>query len=151
MFIFSIATLYGSMPVAFVVVSDETEETLKLAFSWVKEFGIDVKYAMTDDCASLRKALIYTWPNVHLLLCTWHFSQAYWTWFLDKRHDFSENDRKLAMSEISKLIYTIDLAKISDLQASICEKYGDNKKFMTKFERDLERIDQWNHGHRSNL
>lgn len=148
-FILSHPTQYGPMPVAFVIVSDETEDTMKTAFSAVKKMGIEMKFAMTDDCTALRNAIQHTWPLAKLLLCTWHFSQAYWTWLLDKRHGFNESNRQEVHNKFMTLLYA-EKERHNELISELQLNYAQKPKFISKLENDLQRIDQWSIAYRSN-
>lgn len=148
-FILSISTPYGGIPIGFSILSDERECTITQALSPFEEMGIMPDYFMTDDCTPLRSALKTVWPNSKLLLCSWHFCQAYWTYLLDKKHGFDEKNRKDTWKSFANLVYENSIDKIEDLANKIRSDYNWNPKYIKKFESDMMRVEQWCHAYRS--
>ena len=72
----------GALPCGILITSDEKESALKSGFEMLKSClpqdafhgrgcnGTDV--LMTDNCDEERSALLFLWPSVKQLLCTFH-------------------------------------------------------------------------------
>lgn len=149
-FIASISTPYGGFPIGISICSDETTETLVKAFSPLKEFGINPSYFMTDDCRSLKTALEIIWPNAKQLLCTWHYQQAMWTWMLDKKNGFQENNRQAAIIDVKALIKSENQSCLNQRKDEIIMKYSNIPKFVKKIKSEMPRASEWCHAFRSN-
>lgn len=150
-FILSLPSPYGALPVATMIVSDETESTLKIAFSELRNFGIEVKNIMTDDCLPLRAALKFAWPNCELFLCSWHFTQAYWTWLIDKKHGFTKETYNPPMEAIRNLVYEKSATNFEEKLSKIREDYSAYTKFISKLDANLKRKEEWSHANRRNI
>lgn len=93
-FILSTTTACSGIPLAVVMTSDETEETITWAMEKVKEVipsdafhgngpGLGPAVFMIDDSVVEQAALSKCWPMAKILLCTFHFLQRRWTWLYD--------------------------------------------------------------------
>jgi len=89
-FLLSTSHSGGELPLAAMIVSDESASTVKDGLSQILSFrrtpldgpGI----IMTDDSESQRQALNATWPKATMLLCTFHMLQSFWTWLHDGKN-----------------------------------------------------------------
>ena len=57
---------------------------------------------MTDDDSGQREALLDTWKEVILLLCTFHFLQAVWRWLFNSSNNINKDDRQHLMGHFQK-------------------------------------------------
>lgn len=149
-FIFSIKTPFGAMPVAIAIVADETVETLESAFNRIRDSGLKFKLFMTDDAFSLKTALNRVWPEARLLLCNWHFQQAYWTWLLDGKHKVKADDRQYIYNCVASMVYAETEKVVNDMYEKIMHENGENKKLLDKVTKDYNRRDQWSNAFRGN-
>ena len=147
-FIFSIATPYGALPVGISICNDETEKTLKQAFEPLKKI-FSPKYFMSDDCSSLKNALNSIWPNSKTLLCHWHFKQAIWTWLTSKNSTITENERQEVMLDISKAVESQNIDEARNILNAYLKKFHDRPKFCKKITSELNRISEWSSSFRS--
>ena len=53
-FIFPISTHFESLPIAVCIVSNETIDKLATSFTFLKDYWIDIEFAMTDDAQYLK-------------------------------------------------------------------------------------------------
>ena len=150
LFVFSVATPYGGLPIFALILSDETTQTLIQAFEGMKNFGIKLSKVMTDDCTSLKSAISAVWPHCLQFLCTWHFEQAFWTWLIDGRKVPVEK-RQEAINDISKLIFEKNLNEFDKKYSSLLDKYKENSKISKRLEKDKLRAAEWAHSYRGNL
>lgn len=150
-FIASIATPYGGLPIGYVICSDETTETCIKAFAHLKEFGINPCYFMTDDCQSMKTALRVIWPDAKQLLCTWHYEQAFWTWILDKKHGFTDGNRQRAIIDVQSLVLSTTEEMLNSRFDEIISKYANFPQFLKKINAEKSRAHEWCHAFRSML
>ena len=116
LFILSTSHPSGGMPLGVLITSDEQEETLTQGFSLLKQVLPEEAFyncgankgptlAMTDDSLAERNAFHSAWPAVRLLLCTFHFLQAKWTWLHDGAHQIQNGDRISLIKQTKVLVY----------------------------------------------
>ena len=148
-FILSIWTPYGGLPIAVLILSDETKETLNFAFQKLKDFGIEINNVFTDDCSSLRNSLKNVWDQCITLLCTWHFTQAWWTWLLDSKHLVEAKNRQEIMRKIQFCVFEKDETKVRNMVNEI--KTISNSVLQKKFDKDINRIEEWAHYSRKSI
>ena len=88
-----------ALPLGLLITSDEKTETLIQGFTLLKHcfdensfysMGSDgPEMGMTDNCTELRDALEKVFPNMKLLLCTFHILQQVWRWLMESMHGIS--------------------------------------------------------------
>ena len=61
---------------------------------------------MTDDDSGQRGALLDTWKEVIILLCTFHFLQAVWRWLYNSSNNINRDDHQHLMGHFQKLVRT---------------------------------------------
>lgn len=150
-FVFSIFTPYGGLPIAISIVSDEVTDTLFAAFDSLRKMGLTLDMVMTDDAVSLKTAIGKVWPECTQLLCTWHFSQAYWTWIMDGKHKITKPNWSSTMDDVKKLIFAESNNEFETELENFLKKYEGNKKLCDKVKKDASRRNEWAHFYRSNL
>ena len=100
-----------------ILTSDEREETIQAGLQLLKsvlpsgafygkgpDIGPDV--VMIDDSSAERGAITKCWPQVRVLLCTFHFLQRQWTWLYEGKNKISKDDRVTLIQEIRQLVNT---------------------------------------------
>ena len=100
-FCFSIAIPFGGLTMGFTIVGDETEATLTEAFKPFINHLPQSQVFMTDDCVSLRKPLRSNWPDSISLLCSWHYTQALWTYILHGKNRVGANVRQPVINDFT--------------------------------------------------
>jgi hypothetical protein len=94
----------GALPLAIIITSDETTQTLVTAFSQLKSSlpddaffcapsGKGPRVFMTDNCMELKDAIHQVWPDATTVLCIFHLLQQVWRWLHDKKHGIALEDR----------------------------------------------------------
>ena len=104
-FIIRTCTSAGGIPLGVVITSGESEETLVEAFTYLRTvlppkafYGRGDRgpeLFLTDDNAAERAALKVVWPKSTLMLCIFHYLQAWWSWLWDKKQNIAKADRQL--------------------------------------------------------
>ena len=63
---------------------------------------------MTDDDSGQRGALLDTWKEVIILLCTFHFLQTIWRWLYNSSNNIHVNrdDHQQLIGHFQKLVKT---------------------------------------------
>ena len=61
---------------------------------------------MTDDDFEQRGALLDTWKEVIILLCTFHFLQTIWHWLYNSSNNINRDDHQQLMGHFQKLVRT---------------------------------------------
>ena len=61
---------------------------------------------MTDDDFGQRGALLDTWKEVIILLCTFHFLQTIWRWLYNSSNNINRDDHQQLMGHFQKLVRT---------------------------------------------
>ena len=61
---------------------------------------------MTDDSNTERVAISQTWPNVHLLLCVFHFLQPNWIWLHEGKNKIKNEHRAILIGKVKELMYS---------------------------------------------
>ena len=97
----------GALPLANIVTSDETTNTLIQALEMLKytlpssAFYGNLQRGptifMKDNCSELREALHFVWPHSSLLLCIFYLLQQIWRWLFEKKHNIAMEDRRGTM------------------------------------------------------
>ena len=105
----------GGLPLGTVITSREDEVTVKAGFDLYKSllparafFGRGEegpKIAMTDDSQAEQNALSATWPEMVLLLCIFHLSQALWRWEWKSDNRIGKFDRSTLFNLFTALVY----------------------------------------------
>ena len=117
--LFILSTLHAcsGIPLAAVMVSDETELTVTNAMQIVTQvIPSDAFYGkgavngptaiMIDDSIVEQVALSKIWPSAIILLCTFHFLQRRWTWLYEGKNKIQKDDRVTLIQLIRNLVYT---------------------------------------------
>lgn len=60
---------------------------------------------MTDDSEAERKALLSTYKDSTLLLCTFHILQAMWHFLWDGKHKITKEHRPQLLRMVKRLLY----------------------------------------------
>lgn len=148
-FCFSIATPFGGLPIGFSIVSDETEATLTEAFKpFVNRFPQSPVF-MTDDCVSLRKSLRSNWPDSSLLLCSWHYTQALWTYILDGKNGVGADIRQAVINDFTACLYETNEKLANEKMENMLQNQT-SFKLKKKLSKEKERFPEWGHSYRSN-
>ena len=150
-FVFSISTPYGGYPIGLCISSDETYDTLVKAFYQLKQFGINLTVGMTDDCKSLRSALKTTWPSSNLILCTWHHSQALWTWMMETKNGVKKESRNNLMDEFLDIVHCKEKGKLAEMAEVLLSKHNSLKRFCERIENEMKRKEIWCHAYRGTI
>ena len=117
LFMLSTTHACSGIPLAVVMVSDESEPTVIQAIKMVKKvLPSDAFYGngastgpqiiMIDDNTVEQAALSKCWPCAKILLCTFHFLQRRWTWLLEGRNKILQQDRISLMQSLRGLVYS---------------------------------------------
>ena len=61
---------------------------------------------MTDDDSGQLGALLDTWKEVILLLCTFYFLQAVWRWLFNSSNNINKDDCQHLMGHFQKLVFS---------------------------------------------
>ena len=117
---FLLSTMHAcsGIPLAAVMVSDETDKTVSQAMEIVKQVipsanafhgkgpSAGPSIFMLDDSIVEQAALAKSWPSATLLLCTFHFLQRQWTWLYDGKNKIQKDDRIALIQKIKGLVYS---------------------------------------------
>ena len=116
-FLLSTHSAASGIPLGVILTSDEREETIQAGLQLLKsilpsgvfygkgpDLGPDV--VMIDDSSAERGAITKCWPQVRVLLCTFHFLQRQWTWLYEGKNKISKDDRVTLIQEIRQLVNT---------------------------------------------
>ena len=116
-FILSTATACSGIPLAVIMTSDETEETVTWAMEKVKEvIPSDAFYGngpelgpavfMINNSVIEQAALSKCWPLAKTFLCTFHFLQRRWTWLYDGINRIQKEDLVVLIQHIRSMVYS---------------------------------------------
>ena len=111
-FLLSTHSAASGIPLGVILTSDEREETIQAGLQLLKsilpsgafygkgpDLGPDV--VMIDDSSA------ECWPQVRVLLCTFHFLQRRWTWLYEGKNKISKDDGRVTLiQEIRQLVNT---------------------------------------------
>lgn len=78
---------------------------------------------MIDDSSAERGAITKCWPQVRVLLCTFHFLQQQWTWLYEGKNKISKDDRVTLIQEIRQLVNTLQSLFDQLLKLPVTLKY----------------------------
>ena len=105
----------GGLPVGCFITEDESENTIRTAFELYKEIipneGFNKRgqqgplYFMTDDSAAERKAIMTSFPNATLFLCTFHVLQAVWRWLWQSKNKIQKESRPELFNLFKRMMY----------------------------------------------
>ena len=115
-FIISTGSAAGALPLGVVITTGESTMTILCALELLKcvlppcaFFGEGPnkgpQLCITDDQKSEHEALQQAWPDMTLLLCTFHFLQSFWKWLWDRKNGVTCEDRKPIMQQFRKVVY----------------------------------------------
>ncbi|XP_028403993.1 uncharacterized protein LOC114526596 [Dendronephthya gigantea] len=144
----------GALPLAIIITSDETTETLVTAFSQLKSsLPADAFFSatpekgprvfMTDNCAELKDAIHQVWPAATTVLCIFHLLQQIWRWLHDKNHGILLKDRPHLLLGFKRAVYAEDEEEFQSeyeslLQDEIAMKYPNFSKYASAVYEDSE-------------
>ena len=108
---------------------------------------------MTDDDSRQKGALLETWKEVILLLCTFHFLQAVWRWLFNSSNNINRDDRQYLMGHFQKLVFSpseeeFQAATESVLTDNVTAKYPN---YQENVKRSLKQQREWALCHQKNL
>ena len=117
LFILSTTHACSGVPLAAVMVSDESEQTVTKAMETVKQvLPADAFYGngplvgpsvfMIDDSTVEHAALSKSWPSASILLCTFHFLQRRWTWLYEGKNRLQKEDCITLIQLVRSLVYS---------------------------------------------
>jgi hypothetical protein len=114
----------SGVPVAWMVSSNSTNETIKYFLRLVKSWNPDIRpaYMMTDCDQAQIAALEAIYPQSQVLLCTWHVLRAVQSHF--RTDHFPE-----LWALVKKMVHTPDLAEFS----KILDKISSDPAFPESF------------------
>lgn len=130
LFMLSTTHACSGIPLAVVMVSDESEPTIIQAIEMVKKvLPSDAFYGngastgpqviMIDDSTVEQAALSKCWPCAKILLCTFHFLQRRWTWLLEGRNKIHKEDRISLMQSLRSLVYSNTEEELNERYTSL--------------------------------
>ena len=116
-FILSTSSPCGAIPLGIVITSGESVPIISEAFSKLKSIlpenafngnspAVGPSTFITDDSQVERKSLGIVWPDARLLLCIFHYLQAWWRWLWGKENAIEKEDRIPIMNCIKRLLYS---------------------------------------------
>ena len=54
------------------------------------------------------------WPNITILMCTFHFLQCRWTWLHDANNQIHNSDRVCLIQKVKDLVYAKSIQDLTD-------------------------------------
>lgn len=151
----------GSIPLACIIHTEQSEANYTMIFSLLQKnlghegFGKKGFPAiiMTDDSSAERNALRTVFPNSILLLCTFHFCQAFWRWLWDGNHKIEKNDRPEIMRCFQKILYLNTIEEFeyeyqTFIKNDFAKKYDNLKKHLNDL---YKRKHEWAHTFRTDI
>ena len=164
LFILSTTHVCSGVPLAAVMVSDETEQTVTKAMEMVKQvLPADAFYGngpsvgpsafMIDDSTVERSALSVTWPSARILLCTFHFLQRRWTWLYEGKNCIQKEDRVILIQLVRGLVYSQSEVELKDKHTLLTSSETAKKypSFIQHMENLWEKRELWAHCFRKTL
>ena len=164
LFILSTTHVCSGVPLAAVMVSDETEQTVTKAMEMVKQvLPADAFYGngpsvgpsafMIDDSIVEHTALSVTWPSARILLCTFHFLQRRWTWLYEGKNCIQKEDRVTLIQLVRSLVYSKSEVELKNKHASFTSSETAKKypSFIKHMENLWEKRELWAHCFRNTL
>ena len=113
-----------ALPLGLVVVQNEQESTLKLAFGMLKDClppaaffnqgTLGPEIILTDNCSEEIIALKYTWPESKLLLCLFHILQQVLRWLMLKSHGVCDTERTGVFRLFKRSVYAQTLEEFEE-------------------------------------
>jgi hypothetical protein len=102
------------VPVAWMLASNGTTDSIEFFLSWVKEASPEVrpKIIMTDRDQAQIAAIQITYPDSQTLLCMWHVLRA-------MRSHFNTNEFQALWDKVKAWVKTEDLAEFTRLWEEI--------------------------------
>jgi hypothetical protein len=144
----------GALPLAIIITSDETTQTLVTAFSQLKSplpddsffcapSGKGPRVFMTDNCMELKDAIHQVWPDATTVLCIFHLLQQVWRWLHDKKHGIALEDRPHILLGFKHALYAEDEEEFQAeydnlLQDEVALKYPNFVTYATAVYEDCE-------------
>ena len=116
-FILSTSSPCGAVPLGIVITSGESAPIISEAFGKLKSIlpenafngnspAVGPSTFITDDSQVERESLGIVWPYSRLLLCIFHYLQAWWRWLWGKENAIDKEDRIPIMNCIKRLLYS---------------------------------------------
>ncbi|CAL4174500.1 unnamed protein product [Meganyctiphanes norvegica] len=146
------ASPIGAMPLAVIISDGQNEESYAKGFQMVLQitdgYGFygkgSPKIIMTDDGLAERNALNQIFPEAILLLCIFHFLQAFWRWVLISQHGIDKSERQETFSALKKIVYSQE----NELDNAMTDfenlsTYKENDLLKEHYEDMMERIEYW--------
>ena len=114
MFILSTSTPTSGIPLGVIITSDEQQATIKSGLKMLAEIlpgkvfngkgaNQGPSVVMIDDSSSEKGAFRESWPNITILMCTFHFLQRRWTWLHDANYRIHNSDRVCLIQKVKIL------------------------------------------------
>ena len=103
-FILSTSSPCGAVPLGIVITSGESAPIISEAFGKLKSIlpenafngnspAVGPSTFITDDSQVEHESLGIVWPDSRLLLCIFHYLQAWWRWLWGKENAIDKEDR----------------------------------------------------------
>ena len=162
MFILSTSTPTSGIPLGVIITSDEQQATIKSGLKMLAEIlpgkAFNGKGAnqgpsvvMIDDSSSEKGAFREFWPNITILMCTFHFLQRRWTWLHDANNQIHNSDRVCLIQKVKDLVYAKTIQDLTDkyqkfLKSAEVTKYP---RFSHHMQLLWDRRSEWAHCFRS--
>ena len=113
-------SIAGGLPLGVIITSSEAEEVLKEGFKLLNTLvpgsqafsgrGLKgPKIIFTDDSSAERNALLFTFPDVELLLCIFHVLQAFWRYVWNSEHKVDKKFRSEVYFAFHEAVYAEDI------------------------------------------
>ena len=112
---------------------------------------------LTDDSAAERAALKAVWPESTLMLCIFHYLQAWWSWLWDKKQNIAKADRQPIMQLVKGMLFTHSESSLSKRYDGLIKSAGESDSYvykyphvLTRFQNFWERRHEWALSYRVN-
>ena len=112
-FVLSTSSPCGAIPLGVVITCSESTAVVTETFRklqgvlpehafYGKNPSAGPKVCITDDSRVEREALRTVWPHTRLLLCAFHYLQAWWRWLWGKENCIKKDDRITVINGIKR-------------------------------------------------
>ena len=147
-FILSTSSPCGVIPLGIVITSGESVPIISEAFSELKSIlpenafngnspAVGPSTFITDDSQVERESLGIVWPDARLLLCIFHYLQAWWRWLWGKENAIEKEDRIPIMNCIKRLHYSESQEEFDEMYKDMSE--NESSPFLY-YENALKRL-----------
>ncbi|CAL4108136.1 unnamed protein product, partial [Meganyctiphanes norvegica] len=143
----------GAMPLGVILSDGQDEKSYTKGFAMIKDIVSDYGFygqkfpavIMTDDGTAERNALRKIFPTSILLLCIFHFLQAFWRWLLNSKHGVAMEDRQEIMVNFKIIVYCQNAEDLDTAKEALenLESFKNNESLKKHYNDMLQRIEVW--------